>query len=478
EFDEFLGDLAAKREEVFDAFGAKKQVLLDERNRRAQNIMGAAARILEGVARRAGKFKDEPELNAFFASDAMIMKLRSLAEQLGGLGEGVRGDELLAKLKASKNDALRALRDKRDLFEGGGNLIKFGAHQFTVNTQPLELTIVPKDDGLALHLTGTDFYEPIDDAEFNQTRSYWAQNLVSEDADVYRAEYLAATLLFRAERSEDGLSVQGLMDATRSEGGLLEVVRAQAQARYDEGYERGLHDADATAILEKLLSMRHSAGLLRFAPAPRATACTFWTALKDDAAKARWHRKARSLGRLRRSLGSHRALHELGDELAAAMTEGLATLGLPELADHASLAARYLVEELTADQVRFTTSREALDRVGALWAHLDTTGHRRDLEEDLRTLADDLPGRLELATAWLETHAAKDGVALDPDLLLEAASLVALGERVPREPSSAVTQVKLDGILGQHPRVVDRALTLRLDEFMSRLTRFIEVRVP
>jgi MoxR-like ATPase len=478
EFDEFIGDLAAKREEVLEAFGAKKQQLLDERNRRAQNILSAADRILEGVARRAGKFKEEAELNAYFATDAMILKLRQLGEQLGEIGEAIKADELLARLKSSKQDALRGLRDKLDLFSGDGNLIKLGNHRFTVNTQALDLTMVPRDDGMALHLTGTDFYEPVDDATFNQTRSYWAQTLVSEDADVYRAEYLAATLLFAAERGDDGLSVQGLLDATRDADGLLGLVRTFAQARYEEGYERGLHDADAALILEKLLNMRVSAGLLRFAPAPRAVAALFWAACEDEAARALWHRKARSLGRLRASLGQHPASRALGDELAEAIGARMTALGLPELMDHRSLAGRYLVEELAADLPRFTTSREAVELAEGLLRHLDLNGGRREFDEDLRTLADDLAGRVELCTAWLEALDLREQLGADPDLVLEAAGILTLGDVLPREPSSAVTRVEIKGVLGQHPRVVERTLTLRLDEFMSRLTRFIEVRVP
>ena len=49
--------LAQKREEVLEAFGARKQALVDERQRRAQNLFGAAERILEGVraARRRSR---------------------------------------------------------------------------------------------------------------------------------------------------------------------------------------------------------------------------------------------------------------------------------------------------------------------------------------------------------------------------------------------------------------------------------------
>ena len=79
EFDEFIGDLAAKREEVYEAFGQKKQQLLDERQRRVQNLCPGrppdpAGRLAPGAEVQGGI----DELNAYFASDAMILKLREL----------------------------------------------------------------------------------------------------------------------------------------------------------------------------------------------------------------------------------------------------------------------------------------------------------------------------------------------------------------------------------------------------------------
>src|SRR5690606_19518413 len=100
ELDEFVTDLAQKREEVNDAIGAKRQQLLDERHRRAQNLMTAAERILSGVARRAKTFKTPDELNAYFASDAMVLKLADVQAQLAALGDGVRADEVASRMKS------------------------------------------------------------------------------------------------------------------------------------------------------------------------------------------------------------------------------------------------------------------------------------------------------------------------------------------------------------------------------------------
>ncbi len=77
----------------------KKQALVDERQRRAQNLFSAAERILVGVQRRAKSFKSDDELNTYFASDAMVQKLRQLAEQLMELQDSVRADEVLSRVK-------------------------------------------------------------------------------------------------------------------------------------------------------------------------------------------------------------------------------------------------------------------------------------------------------------------------------------------------------------------------------------------
>ncbi|HVJ90237.1 MAG TPA: DNA repair ATPase, partial [Labilithrix sp.] len=190
ELGEFADELAAKREEVNDAIGAKRQQLLDERHRRAQNLMTAAERILSGVARRAATFKTADELNAYFASDAMVLKLADVQAQLQAIGDSVRADEIGSRTKSARQDALRAMRDRADLFDGGDNVIKLGEHRFSVHTQPLELVLVPRDGVMTMHITGTDFFEAIEDPALEAARDLWDQSLPSESPLVYRGEFL------------------------------------------------------------------------------------------------------------------------------------------------------------------------------------------------------------------------------------------------------------------------------------------------
>jgi hypothetical protein len=481
EFDEFIGELAQKREEVYEALGQKKQQLLDERQRRVQNLWGAAERILQGVARRASAFKEVDELNAYFASDAMILKVRDLAERIMEMGDTVKGDEVQSRLKSAKQDALRGLRDRTELFEGGDNLIKFGSHRFTVNTQPLELTVLPKGDGMAISVSGTDFMEPITDEAFLATKDYWSQTLPSETDEVYRGEYLAASILFDAEADRDGMSMQKLHEAQREEGGLLELVRKVSGTRYQEGYERGVHDADATAILEKLVTLHGSAGLLRFAPTARAIGCLFW-AYSQDERKDAWHRRSRSLGRLREAFGGSKAQVQLGEELAKAVTDFIEETGLPEPATHAPTTGRYLVEELIAERPAFTTSAEASKLVDGLLEYLELHGSgRRALEDDLKSLEGDLAAQYRLARAWIRAfleQAKDEEIRGLGHVTAEAAGVLLTTRNLQREANASLTRAQATGLLGQHDRIEGGALTLRIDEFLERLGRFKHVRVP
>ena len=130
------------------------------------------------------------------------------------------------------------LRDRSELLEQGGELIRLGRHRFAVNRQPLELTTLVEGERLVSALAGTDYREELDDPALLAAREFWTQHLVSETDAVYRGEYLAASVLFAAERGERGLSLSALHERSRDAAGLLGLLQAEAKTRYDEGYER------------------------------------------------------------------------------------------------------------------------------------------------------------------------------------------------------------------------------------------------
>ena len=484
EFDEFAADLARKREEIYEAFSGRKQTLVEERQRRAQNLVAAADRILEGVVRRARTLKTQDALNAYFASDPMLLKLHELIVRLQELEETVKADELESRLKSTRQDALRLLRDRTELFDEGDQLIRFGRHRFSVNTQPLELTMVPRRETVAFHLTGTDYYGAVEEPTFVETRQFWDQTLVSEHPNVYRSEYLAATMLLDAEQGRAGLSIELLQQAQLEAGGLLAAVRKVATDRYDEGYERGVHDADASAILEQLLALRASAGLLRFPPAARALACLTWAFFEDGRLRDQWQRRAASLSRLRTTFAFHPAIALLADEVSAAVARLVQDHGITVAQGECDLAGRYLVEELMrSEDPVFVASADAEALRDALLAHLEREATRIAFEDDLSGLAGNPAQALALAEAWLEAFTSRRS-AEEPALARlehvrrESAALMICGQLIERRTSAALTRTTVQGLLGQHPRIKGGTLELRLDEFLHRLTHYVGHLVP
>ncbi len=477
--DDFTSELTAKREEVNDAIGAKRQQLLDERHRRAQNLMTAADRILSGVARRAATFKTPDELNAYFASDAMVLKLADVEAQLKSLGDTVRADEVASRIKSARQDALRALRDKAELFDGGENVIKLGEHRFSVQTQPVELVLVPRDGTMTLHITGTDFFEEIDDPELAAAKDLWDQTLPNESPAVYRSELLATSMLLDAEEGKSGLTIATLSDAVRS-GTLIDAVRAYAQDRLDEGYERGIHDADAALILDKLLALRASAGLLRFSADARALAILWLVGLAPDAKKV-LHARARSLGRLRLATQQASAQADLAREIEAPIAEHAKHLGLVVTRGEVASAARYLVLELESERLRFVASAAADELRRRLLSFLDEGGSRRAFEDELRALEGHMPERLGVAlaytSAFVESHKLEDA---RPFVREAAVMLVTDGSsgRIEREPSAATVEAQVAGLLGAHPRIQNRSMRLAIDEVLARLVPFITESAP
>ena len=300
--DQFLADIISKREEIYETFENHKQQLLDARNRKAQNLGDGALRMLESIKKRTQStgvtgFTEEEALNTYFAADGLVQKVRNIAKELQAMGFSVKADDIDARLKAIQIESYKRLKDKSDLFEDGGQIIKLGKHRFSVNTQPLDLTLLSRQqtDGkrvLNLHLTGTDYYEMLDNAELNALRPYWEMNIASESHTVYRAEYLAYSIIESAKNNQDGLTEAELYRAydettstissldnnsdIDSNSPLAKLVKTYATPRYQLGYEKGIHDHDATLLLMQILPTLREAGLLIYTPQVRAFAQIFY----------------------------------------------------------------------------------------------------------------------------------------------------------------------------------------------------------
>ena len=485
QYDEFLTEILAKRDDVYESFEAHKQQLIDERQRRALSLANAAERILQGVTRRSQSFKTLDDINSYFASDPMIGKLRDLTQELKSLSDEVKADDIQAKLKACKDQAIRALRDKQDIYIDGGNTVKVGKHAFSFNKQILDLTLLPRGEQLMLHLTGTEYFDTIPDAKVNQqlndASTYWQQNLISENRHLYRGEYLAAQVLAAAEQDGNDFSLADLELAV-DEGSLLSIVQKFAEPRYQEGYEKGIHDQDASLILANLLKQKRQLELLVYPASCRIAAQLFYTQ-QSKAELAELAFQATQAELMATKLDDHSFSQQLSKELSEKITafcqQNLSSY-LTELHRFSGeLSATYLIKAL-AKQVKprqFDLASPAKHTSEQFISMAKAKGVWQQLEDSLTHLTK-LADKCRLLSSWLRAYGSKQNESAET--LLEAANCILLSTQldITYQVKEAEIKTEISGLMGQHPRIENQVLHLDYADFFARSNEYLTVHVP
>ena len=478
-FDEFIGEISSKREEVHGAFQSRRQSLVEARGKRCQALGQSAERILASLRNRAATFAKQEEVHAYLASDVMAAKLRELIEELRGLGDSVRADDLQTKLKTLREDAVKQIRDKAELFVSGGDAIQLGKHQFSVNRQALELTMLPRDGAMFFHLTGTRYFERVDNATLNEMKHAWDQAVVSETPEVYRGEFLAWRMMQEIEAGRRAAEFLALPAEAQAD-----EMRGFMHQRYHEGYTKGVHDADALAILVPLLQMHQSLAALRHSPAARGLALLFWHSWAEDDEKLALAARMRSKGRMRELLG----IADLGAEGGLAVKIEAWLAGSSARLIPAGLRAVTLARQTAAcllDELQhlgekhpalpFTRAAAAAELTRSFKKELSARRAAKAFEDSLAALASWPELAFEIALEWLRavSPSAEHGV------LVEAAALVVLRDQPPvaaaAEGSSRTT---ITGVHGSHARITESRLELDYHEFTTRLAEHDASAVP
>ncbi len=480
--EQFLADIMAKRDEVNDTLEAHKQELLDARNTRAQSLADAIDRMLQNVEKRTQRFKAEDELNTYLASDPLVLKIRDLVTQLRELDSAVKADDAEGRLKMIRDQAFRSLRDKVDLYDEGGNVIKLGPrHKFNVSKEELDLTIIPKDEGLALHLVGTKYFEEIDHPQLNNLKPYWKLGAESESPDVYRGEYLAYQIIEAARNNTDDLDWAALRTAVGKKAALEKLVREFATPRYREGYERGVHDADACSLLRAVVPAIEKGDLLRFDPLSRGLAQVIWLDLQQaDELSERLSGladRAQSAQRMQDVFGKRSGIALVEDEVRGYVETrvNLESLEIDSAVVNRSIS--YLVAELGRETIAFIGSKHANELLAMLKNSMQPAA-LKDLKKTIGEL-DGLPDeQWRLANAWLaamlESANSKQLLHYAP----EAAAQLIAGTKVPRRKSSFDPEISIDGLFGEHETISSGEVGFSLDQFLTRLKDHTDRVVP
>ncbi|MCR9199808.1 MAG: DNA repair ATPase [Planctomycetaceae bacterium] len=489
EFDDFLLQLTEKREEVYNAFESRKLQLVEARNKRATSLVAAADRVLKGIASRLQSFESVNDINGYFASDLMIEKVRDIVEQLKALDDSVRVDEIQSRLKTVREDAVRQLKDRQELFVDGENAVRFGQHVFSVNTQPLDLTTVLRDDELNLHLTGTSFFEPIvwgdhsgavgltgldDPVLFRQLLN---QEVVSENAKVYRAEFLAWQILLAADEqsSSEAVSCDELL--ALEDGQLLAFVQRFMGPRYAEGYTKGVHDVDAVQLLRPLLSMQQSVGLLRFSSEARAQAMLCWHLLPEDQ-RAVLQPRLKGAGQIEKAFGVLSARHAYVSELHTLLADFGPAFGWEDSVVTAA-AAEYLYQELSAE-AKFLLSESASGLLTGFREHLKRGSFTRAFQQSVKAVAEDPRSCFVLLRHWLQAYVT--GSESVDEIAADYISEAAVGLMPTWKKSSSVLKADVNavvsGLVGSHPLTQQGDYHLNYNRFTDRLQSYCDQQVP
>ena len=484
EFDEFVLQLTEKREEVYAAFDGRKVSLVEARNKRATSLQSAAERILKGIETRVRGLEEINEIHSYFASDLMVDKVRDIIEQLTELEDTVKVDDIQSQLKTIREDAVRQLKDRQELFEGGKNVIRLGKHRFSVNTQELDLTTVRKDGQMCFHLAGTNFLEPIEDESFLATEEVWTQSAISENNKVYRAEYLAYKLWQHLHETGRNLDEVLALD----EPAMLEMVQQFMSPRHAEGYVKGVHDHDASKLLRALIEIESSVGMLKFSSQARALASVFNQASADfqvDSLRGQLLgyqsiRRVFPLVAFQTTNGDDESTFQESrpsDSLEQSVFDFASATKLfdPKLAPAAS---RYLFEELTS-QNHLSTSQSAVDLHSAFREHLREKKSVRELDKSIKPLADDPATRFSILRNWVTAFVAQTNGSFDPNLIDEVAALLLQGGPADDQPVLEGSTVRtIDGLVGDHQTLEGKTHTVDFVELTQRLEHFERFTVP
>ncbi len=341
DFDEFVLKIADKRDEVIKAFNTKKEMLIAQLNKRTTALEQIGLRVLKNIENKAQSFNDKESIYAFFSTDLMVDKVRNLMDELKDLGDVAKAENLENLVKVAQETALRNLKDKTDLFVDGQNIISLGTYKFAVNKQVLDLTIIRRNENLFFHLLGTSFYKQVTAESLYQHRTIWEQELISENTEIYRSEYLAyQTYLESLQHNEQWNYEIFLNDRTERD--------------YAAAYLKGVHNTDAAAIYQGLKKLQAELGILQFSPAVRVAAQLFWFGL-DEASRSKLQQLITAAYSIQESFPQSKRASFVGKELSSRFLQSNIAY---ESADPNDVA-QYLYLELSTGKY-FTSSQQAM----------------------------------------------------------------------------------------------------------------------
>lgn len=460
DFDEFIAIIADKRTEVIKVFDGRKTQLIEQINRKTSSLEQIGLRVLKNVENKAQSFKTKEEIQAFYSTDLMVAKVRQLAEDLRGLGDVSKAENLENSLKTSLEDALRILKDKTELFVDGENIIALGNYKFAVNKQSLDLTVVRREDNLLYHLTGTSFYHPLKDEAINQFRDIWEQEIESENKHVYRGEYLAFQAFLEWQVSQD-------FDAKG-------YINKKVEQSYSESYMKGVHDADALTIFEKLVTAYEELGVLTFRPQVRVASQLFWYSLNEDD-KRLLRGLIVSANNVLKAFPASKNYQYVIRQIEEKFIQWNTLFAFSKM--KAERIALYLFTEF-ADNPAFTVSEQSQELQMEFLNYLKKEKLSECFKADIQDESFSIVERFYLVRNWLNSFIdLSDRYDKYKKYVSETACQLLLHEHQ-FEMRRGDDVIKIRDLRGSHPVIVNNIYKVDYHEFILKMVGFINESVP
>ncbi|MEO7299286.1 MAG: AAA family ATPase, partial [Verrucomicrobiota bacterium] len=301
------------------------------------------------------------------------------------------------------------------------------------------------------------------------TRSVWNQEVISENNEVYRAEFLAYKLLQSLEAENKLSETQKI-----SEGERRELLQKFANGRYQEGYTKGIHDLDGAKIFDALLETHLNLQLARYHPDARACAVVYWHRWCPAETRALWTAK----------LNGFSARNKLfpGDPVQQNYISALQKL-ISEFAEQTQLypkeiaqaAGEYLFHELISGET-FVVSHEANKLVADFQKHLAIKGCEEAFANAVKSLEDNPASQLELIRDWTRGFLLlQNGMGA---YLEEAAAILFCGDDLKRAVVKTSTTATIEGMRGNHPLIQGQTYQFDYLAFQKKLQRFERDVIP
>lgn len=459
DFDEFILKIADKRDEVVKAFNGKKEMLIAQLNKRTTALEQVGLRVLKNIENKAQSFNDKESIYAFFSTDLMVDKVRNLMDELKDLGDVAKAENLENLVKVAQETALRNLKDKTDLFVDGQNIIALGNYKFVVNKQVLDLTIIRRNDMLYFHLLGTSFYKQVNAESLYQHRAIWEQELISENREIYRSEYLAYQTFLESLQHHEPWSYEAFLND-------------RTERDYAAAYLKGVHNTDALVIYQGLKKLQAELGILQFSPAVRVAAQLFWFGL-DEASRNKLQQLITAAYSIQESFPQSKRAGFVEKELSSRFLQSKVAYESVNEND----VAQYLFSDLSTGQY-FTCSQQALHLKKAFDEYLHAQRRAALFLQEVNNAGFDTAERFYIIQSWLQAFVQTRPGEVDAQYVDEAGCLILFKDHAYRERAGA-DSIELTGLKGTHVTIQgDGKYTLNFHHFMKKLSSYFNTVVP